>query len=52
MTNNNSNPYSLHRQWIEEDEREHDDLMDAEAMDRRRYERDGWGGSGGVWDGR
>ena len=24
-------------------EREHDDLMDADAYDRRRFERDGWG---------
>jgi hypothetical protein len=23
--------------------REHDDLMDADCYDRRRFERDGWG---------
>jgi hypothetical protein len=45
-------PLNLHRQWVRDDEREHDDLMDADAHDRRRYERDGWAGSGGVWDGR
>jgi hypothetical protein len=50
MTNNNSNPYSLHRQWIEEDEREHDDYMDAIAYDRRAAERDGW--KTDTWDGR
>ncbi len=29
---------------------EHDDLMDADAYDRRRAERDGW--STAAWDGR
>jgi len=27
--------------WLPEN-REHDDLMDADAYDRRRWERDGW----------
>ena len=27
--------------WLPED-KEHDDLMDADAYDRRRWERDGW----------
>jgi len=29
---------------------EHDDLMDADAYDRRRMERDGWATD--CWDGR
>ena len=33
-----------------EHEREHDDLMDADAYDRRRAQRDGW--QTGTWDGR
>ena len=31
-------------------EREHDDLMDADAYDRRRAQRDGW--ETATWDGR
>ena len=29
---------------------EHDDLMDADAYDRRRAQRDGW--TTGTWNGR
>jgi len=29
---------------------EHDDMMDADAYDRRRMERDGW--TADCWDGR
>lgn len=32
------------------DDLEHDDLMDADADDRRRAERDGW--QTAYWDGR
>ena len=42
--------FSLHRQWIENDEREHDDNMDAMEYDRRAAERDGWKTI--VWDGK
>jgi hypothetical protein len=31
-------------------EREHDDMMDAAAQDRRRAQRDGW--ETATWDGR
>ena len=37
--------------WIQDD-REHDDLMDADALDRRRAIKDGWISNWGVWDGR
>jgi hypothetical protein len=36
--------------WVTADEREHDDLMDADAYDRRRAQRDGW--QTATWDGR
>jgi hypothetical protein len=43
-------PYAMQRRWVRDDEREHDDLMDADAYDRRRAQRDGW--QTGTWDGR
>ena len=49
-TSNNSQPLNLHRQWILDDEREHDDNMDAMEYDRRRAQRDGW--ETDCWDGR
>jgi hypothetical protein len=36
--------------WVTCPEREHDDLMDADAYDHRRAERDGW--QTATWDGR
>ena len=45
-----TSPYAMHRRWLLEDNREHDDLMDADAYDRRSAERDGW--QTGTWDGR
>ena len=30
-----TSPYVMHRSWLLEDNREHDDLMDADAYDRR-----------------
>lgn len=39
--------------WLASDcmaDLEHDDLMDADAYDRRRAERDGW--QTAYWDGR
>ena len=45
-----TSPYAMQRRWVLEDDREHDDLMDADAYDRRRAQRDGW--QTGTWDGR
>jgi len=45
-----ASPYAMHRRWLLEDDCEHDDLMDADAYDRRSAERDGW--QTGTWDGR
>jgi hypothetical protein len=49
MKNNQSElPPINYTPWV--DEREHDDLMDADAYDRRRAQRDGW--ETATWDGR
>ena len=45
-----ASPYAMHRRWLLEDDCEHDDLMDADAYDRRRAQRDGW--ETATWDGR